>query len=262
MAGRNNLSASSRRYLIGEHHVTHLEDRITIQHREIQSLLLDNQRLAANHVALKQDLSLAQQELRHLTAAANNVKAERDAEVREVYERSLKMNAEVRAINALRAELAKVHCDIEKLTLNRQELTEQLQVFNSKLGKAKEEVKKFPEVKSAIEMVQQEVEKGRAAIETEKKTRASNLKQRQILEKNMILVSQELERLRKELGNVDEREMVTTAAGVAANPASGYCVDYGHPGTFGGPKAQDAGAQSDATSSDMKIDDQGSQAHQ
>lgn len=263
MAGRNNLSASSHLHVTHQHH---LEDRIVIQHREIQSLLHDNQRLAANHLALKQDLSLAQQELRHLTAAANNVKAERDAEVREVYERSLKMNAEVRAINAMRAELANVHCDVEKLTLDRQELNEQLQVFKSKLVKAKEEVKKLPEIKSAIEMVQKEVEKGRAAIETEKKTRASNLKQRQILEKNMIFVSQELERLREELANGDKRPMATTAAAVAANPGPAYGVDYGHPGAYNGPQAQGAGfhdgAQSDGESSDMKIDDQGSQAHE
>ncbi|GLT80724.1 hypothetical protein SLA2020_521480 [Shorea laevis] len=267
MAGRNHLPAASHRHLISEHHVTHqhhLEDRIAIQHREIQSLLLDNQRLTANHVALKQDLSRAQQELRHLSAAAANVKAERDAEVREVYERSLKMNAEVRSIDAMKAELAQVRDDIQKLTVDRQELTEQLQAINGELVKAKADVKQFPEIEAEIQRVQQEIQKGRAAIETEKKTRASNLNQRQILEENMIFVSHELQRLHEDLANAEKRAMAAAAANVAANPGVGYGVNYGH--RYGMPQAQvdgfQAGVQSEQTSSDMKLDDEGSQAQE
>ncbi|GKV08421.1 hypothetical protein SLEP1_g20050 [Rubroshorea leprosula] len=267
MAGRNHLPAASHRHLISEHHVTHqhhLEDRIAIQHREIQSLLLDNQRLTANHVALKQDLSRAQQELRHLSAAAANVKAERDAEVREVYERSLKMNAEVRSIDVMKAELAQVRDDIQKFTMDRQELTEQLQAINGELVKAKADVKQLPEIEAEIQRVQQEIQKGRAAIETEKTTRASNLNQRQILEKNIIFVSRELQRLHEDVVNAEKRAMAAAAANVAANPGVGYGVNYGHP--YGMPQVQvdgfQAGVQSEQTSSDMKLDDEGSQAQE
>ncbi|XVF05799.1 hypothetical protein REPUB_Repub05bG0203700 [Reevesia pubescens] len=132
MASRNHLSppSSLTRAITERHIIHHLEDRIAIQHREIQSILLDNQRLATKHVSLKQDLALAQQELRNLNAAAANVKAERDVEVREVYERSMKMDAEARAVDAMSAELARVRADIQKFTVDRQELTAQLQAVN------------------------------------------------------------------------------------------------------------------------------------
>ncbi|XVF68456.1 hypothetical protein PTKIN_Ptkin11bG0004500 [Pterospermum kingtungense] len=242
MAGRNHVPpASSLTRAISERHVIHqhhLEDRIVIQHREIQSLLLDNQRLAANHLALKQDLSLAQQELRHLSAAASNVKAERDAEVREVYERSLKMDAEARAVDAMSAELAHVRADIQKFSVDCKELAAQLEAVNDEFVKARTEAKQVPVIKTEIEAVRQEIDKGRTAIEREKKTRASNLEQRQILEKNIVIVAQEIERFH----DAEKR------ARAAANPDPTYNGSYGniddanygrssHPNSYSMPQA-------------------------
>ncbi|XP_039054028.1 protein FLC EXPRESSOR-like isoform X4 [Hibiscus syriacus] len=205
MAGRNNLTPPSsltrsiiERHTIHQHH--HLEDRIAIQHREIQSLLLDNQRLAAAHVALKQDLALAQQETRHLLAASANVKSERDAEVREIYERSLKMDAQTRSVDAMTSELARVRADVKKLMAGNQELKADLEAVNDELAKARMEAKQVPVLMADIEAVRKEIHKGGSAIELEKKTRASNLEQRQILEK-----------LHSELANADKRARDTTS---------------------------------------------------
>ncbi|XVE79852.1 hypothetical protein DITRI_Ditri14bG0090100 [Diplodiscus trichospermus] len=235
MAGRNQLPppssltrAISERHIIHQHH---LEDRVAIQHREIQSLLLDNQRLAASHLALEQDLSLAQQELRHLSAAAANVKAERDAEVREVYERSLKMDAEARAVDAMGAELARVRADVQKFTVDCQELKAQLDAISDELAKARTEAKQVPVIKTEMDAIRQEIHKGRTAIEREKKTRASNLEQRQILEKNITIVAQEIEKLRAEYANAEKRARVTAEAeaeAAAANPNPTNNGNYGY----------------------------------
>ncbi|XP_022729517.1 protein FLC EXPRESSOR [Durio zibethinus] len=232
MAGRNNLPppstltrAITERHIIPHHH---LEDRIVIQHREIQSLLFDNQRLAATHVALKQDLTLAQQELRHLSAAAANVKAERDAEVREVYERSLKMDAGARAVDAMSAELARVRADVQKFTVDCQELTAQLETVNDELAKARTEAKQVPLIMADMEAVRQEIHKGRTAIEHEKKTRASNHEQRQILEKNIIIVAREIEKLHAELANAGKRARTGATAAATANPNPSYNGNCGN----------------------------------
>ncbi|KAH1066708.1 hypothetical protein J1N35_031695 [Gossypium stocksii] len=236
MAGRNHLTPPSsltrsvtERHIIHQHH--HLEDRIAIQHREIQTLLLDNQRLAAAHVALKQDLALAQQEIRHLTAASANVKSERDAEVREVYERSLKMDAEARAVDAMTTELACVRADVKKFMADNKELTAELEAVNDELAKARTDVKQVPVLMADMEAVRKEIHKGRTAIELEKKTRASNLEQRQILEKNMVLVARELEKLKAqlELANAEKRAREAAAPTTAtANPISTYTGNYGN----------------------------------
>lgn len=138
-----------------------LEDRVAIQHREIQSLLLENQRFAATHVALKQELALSQQELRSASATTVNAKAELDAQVREVYERSLKLDAEVRAIDAMSAELAQVRVEVQKLGSSREELTAQLQAIEDDLARASSESKQVAEIKAEIDTLHQEIQKGR-----------------------------------------------------------------------------------------------------
>ncbi|KAM6578332.1 hypothetical protein CsatB_030169 [Cannabis sativa] len=198
-----------------------LEDRIAIQHREIQSLLVDNQRLAATHVALKQELSATQQDLRVLSAAAASTKAEKDAQVRDVYERSLSMEAEARKVEDVAAELAQVRLDVQTLSASRKELVVQLQGVEDDLAKARLDSKPVLAVKADIEGVNREIQRGRDAIEQEKKTRVHNSKHRQIMEKHMASMASEIEKLQIELANAERRARASVAATVA-NPNAGY----------------------------------------
>ncbi|KAL7247245.1 hypothetical protein ACSBR2_002213 [Camellia fascicularis] len=210
-------------------HPALLEQHIAARHRQIQSLLLDNQRLSALHVALKQELAVSQQELRHLSAAASDVAAERDAQVRDVYERSLKIEAEVRSIDSLSADLAQVRADIPKLTSDRQELAAELKAIDSDLVRARSDLQQLPSIKVEIETMHQEVQRGRAAIEYEKKAHASNFKQGQAMEKNMFSMVREIEKLRAELANADKRARAAAAAASAATSSPGYAAVYGNP---------------------------------
>ncbi|GAV58682.1 hypothetical protein CFOL_v3_10069, partial [Cephalotus follicularis] len=219
-----------------------LEDRIAIQHREIQSLLLDNQRLSAVHVALKEELVLAEREIRHLSAAAADVKAERDAQVREVYERSLKLDAEVRTIDAMHAELDQVRAHVQKLGEIKQELTARLEAIDGDIAKARKDAQQVPVIKCEIDTFHKEIQKGRAAIEYEKKTHASNLEHKQAMEKNMLAVAREIEKLTAELADAEKRARAAAAA-ASANPSPGFAITYSntdmayggnlHPNSYG-----------------------------
>ncbi|XAR60775.1 hypothetical protein NMG60_11034272 [Bertholletia excelsa] len=222
-------------------HPAVFEERIVFQQREIQSLLVDNQQLAATHVALKQELVAAQQELRRLSATGTEIKAERDAQVREVHERSMKMEAEVRAIDALNSELVQVSADIQKMSAARQELTAKLKAIDNDLGRARGELQQLPAIKAEIEAMHQEIQRGRAAIEYEKKVHASNHEIGQAMEKNMISMAREIEKLRAELANAEKRaRAAAAAAAAAASPSPGLAAGYGHPDMgFGGHSYSD-----------------------
>ncbi|THG01937.1 protein FLC EXPRESSOR-like [Camellia sinensis] len=202
-----------------------LEDR----HREIQSLLLDNQRLAATHVALKQELAAAEHELRHLSAASADIKAETDAQLREVYERSLKMETEVRSIDSLNDELAQVRADIQKLSAARQELSVELKAIDGDLVRAHSELQQWDAIKAQIETMHQEIQRGRAAIEYEKEAHASNLEQGEAMEKSMISMDHEIEELRAELANAEKRARAAAAAAAAETPSPGYAAGFRNP---------------------------------
>lgn len=141
---------------------TALEDRIDLQQREIQSLLIDNQRLGATHVALKQDLTAAQSDLRNLKAVAGQIKSERNAEVREVYERSLKLDDELRALDAMNAELTQVRNDIEDLSTSRHELATELKTIQGEIERSRsDESSQMEAIRADIDTFQQEIQKGR-----------------------------------------------------------------------------------------------------
>lgn len=67
----------------------------------------------------------------------------------------------------------------------------------------------------------------RAAIEYEKKGHAENYEQGQAMEKNLILMAREVEKLRAEIANAEKRARAAAAAG---NPGTWTheCLDTGN----------------------------------
>lgn len=64
------------------------------------------------------------------------------------------------------------------------------------------------------------VNTNRAAIEYEKKAQASNDEQSQAMEKQMISMAREIEKLRAELDNAEKRARAAAAAAAAATPSN------------------------------------------
>ncbi|KAJ6819766.1 protein FLX-like 1 [Iris pallida] len=209
-----------------------IEERMAAQHEDVQVLLVDNQRLAATHVALKQELAAVHSKLRHASAAAGGVRADRDAHLREVYEKSLKMEAELRAVEAMKEELIQVRGDIHKLNAAKQELTGQIQILTQDLSRASDDVSQVPAIKEEIDSMKHELQSARQAIEFEKKGYAENYEQGQVMEKNLISMAREVEKLRAEVANADKRARASAAAG---NQGAGYGGNYGNTGpSYGG----------------------------
>ncbi|RZC86437.1 hypothetical protein C5167_030515 [Papaver somniferum] len=214
-------------------HQALIEEQLHHQHREMQNLLLDNQRLAATHVALKQELSASNEEIRHISTVASQVKADRDIEIRSLYEQSLKLESEVSSIGKFSSELAQAKVDIQKLNANKLDLTSKLQAVNGDLVRVRQEREEAKSIESDIDAMRLEVQKGRAAIEFEKKAHAENLEHKQVLEKNMNELTQAIEKLRSELADAEKRAQAANAASasvmVAPNPGPVYAGSYGHP---------------------------------
>ncbi|KAL0911378.1 hypothetical protein M5K25_019514 [Dendrobium thyrsiflorum] len=233
-----------------------IDERLIAQNHEIQSLLVDNQRLAATHVALKQELAAVQHELQRASHAAGALQAERDAEFREVYDKSIKMEAELLAADAIKEDLIQVRGDIQKLSASRHDLSSQVQMLTQDLSRSSAELQQAPAIKAEIEAMKQEVQHARSAIEYEKKGYAENYEQGQVMEKNLILMAREVEKLRAEVANAEKRARAAAAAG-----SQGYVGNYGNPDpSYGGnpypssyginpvPGGADAGAQYGAAS--------------
>lgn len=206
-------------------HPAIIEERLAAQHQDIQGLLVDNQRLAATHVALKQELEAAQHELQQTDRFARNFLMEKDMQMRELYEKSAKMEHDLHGVEGMRAELMQFHADIKELTATRQKLTAQVQAMTQDLARANADLQQVPALKSEIEGLRQELQHARAAIEHEKKGHAENYEHGQVMEKNLLSMARELEKLRAEMANAEKRARAAAAVG---NPNPGYNTNYGN----------------------------------
>lgn len=207
-------------------HPAILEDRLAAQLQEIQRLLADNQRVAATHVALKQELEAAHYELQRMTQYANSLQVEKDMQMREMYDKSAKLEGDLHQVDAMKADLMRVQSDIKELTAIRQDLTAQVQAMTQDLANASADLQQVPALKAEVEHMRQEVDRAKAAIEYEKKVYADSFEQGQMLQNNLLTMARELEKLRAEIANAEKRARAAAAAG---NPAAGYTANYGTP---------------------------------
>ncbi|XP_077253884.1 protein FLX-like 1 [Tasmannia lanceolata] len=205
-------------------HPALIEERLGAQHQEIQGLLIDNQRLAATHVALKQELAVTQHELQRMMHIAGTMHPEKDVQVRELYEKSMKMEMDLHGVEAMRDELNQVRADIQKLNGARQELTGQVQGLTQDLTRAASDLQQGPALKAEVETMKQELQRARAAIEYEKKAYAENYEQGQVMEQHLITMAREVEKLRAEVANAEKRARAAAAA--TANPGASYGANY------------------------------------
>ncbi|XP_019178302.1 PREDICTED: protein FLC EXPRESSOR-like [Ipomoea nil] len=190
-----------------------MEDhRIASQQRHIETLFRENDRLAVSNVGLRRELAAAEQELRHLSSTASAVKAEADAQVSEVYEKSLIMDLDIRAADdELRNQWAQVTADVEKLNARRTELVAQMKEIGDEQMRILPEVKQFQAIKAEIDTMRNEVQRGRAAVENERKMYATHLQQSQVMERHIASMDAEIERLHIQLEHAKSRERAAAA---------------------------------------------------
>ncbi|KAL8258484.1 hypothetical protein R6Q59_026437 [Mikania micrantha] len=94
----------------------------------------DNQWLAAKHDALKQQIEDAQHELQLTHHFARNLLMDNDMQMRELYEKSAKMEHDLRGVKGMRAELMQLHADIRELTATNQKPAAQVLAMTQDLS--------------------------------------------------------------------------------------------------------------------------------
>ncbi|KAM7252201.1 hypothetical protein ACFE04_024084 [Oxalis oulophora] len=196
-------------------HPAIIEERLAAQHQDIQGLLADNQRLAATHVALKQELEAAQHELQRTANFADSLRAEKDTQMREIYEKSVQLEVDLRGVEAMRAELVHVRADTQELANVRKDLTGQIQLMTQDLTRMTTDLHQVPALKGEIDNMRQELQRTRSAIEYEKKGYAENYEHGQSMEKNLVTMARELEKLRSEVSNAEKRAQAHASATAA-----------------------------------------------
>lgn len=181
------------------------EEELELQHQEIRRLVGDNRRLAEDRIAFQQELVATKEEIHRLNLIIADIRAEKDAHSSKLIEKGLKLEADLRATEPLRNEVILLRADVQKLNAIRQELNEKVKTLTQDLKMAKVEHQQIPVLRSEIDGLRQELMRARAALDYEKKGNTELLDQRQAMEKNLVSMAREVEKLRADLANSDGR---------------------------------------------------------
>ncbi|KAL2899520.1 Protein FLX-like 3 [Bienertia sinuspersici] len=242
MSGRNRGPRDDRRgYPQGGHvvrspmprppppHPAMLEEEIEIQRGEMHKLLEDNRRLAEDRAVLQRELGVAKDEIHRMNLAISDIRGEHDAHSRELIDKGLKLEADLRASESFKKDAAQLRTEVQKLEKIKKELVGQVQSLSKDLAKLQSENQQMPHLKADIESMQQELMRARTAIDYEKKAKIALMEQKQAMENNMISMAREVEKLRAELTSSNGRPWASGATyGMKrSSPETGYHGHYG-----------------------------------
>lgn len=133
-----------------------LENKIASQEAEIEQLVGDNRRLASTHVALREELINAQQEVQKLRAHIRSIQTESDIQIRVLLDKIAKMEADIRASEGRKKELKLAHMEAQSLAASRQELKGQIEQVTKELKKAHNDVQSMPDLQAELDRLVQE----------------------------------------------------------------------------------------------------------
>jgi chromosome segregation ATPase len=209
-----------------------LEEELELQHHDLRRLAGENRRLVDDRIALQRELGAAKDEIHQMSVLIGDIRAEQEMHSRELIERGLKLEADLRAAEPLKNEVAQLRGEVQRLNSIRKDLSGQVQTLTKEMEKLKADNKQLPLLRADFEGLHQELIRARAAIDYEKKGNVELMEQRQAMEKNMISMAREVERLRAEVANADARSYGAGPAGGSygrtfPSPERKYPAPYG-----------------------------------
>ncbi|KAI5585567.1 hypothetical protein BDE02_06G154200 [Populus trichocarpa] len=202
-----------------------LEHRFAAQAADIEQLAGDNNRLVTSHMALREDLAAAQQEVQRLKAHIRSIQTESDIQIRVLLDKIAKMEKDIRAGENVKKDLKQAHVEAQNLVKERQELATQIQQASHELQKIHTDVNSIPDLHAELENSRHELKRLRATFEYEKGLNIEKVEQMRAMEQNLIGMAREMENLRVDVLNAETR----------ARAPNQYIGGYANPDGYGRP---------------------------
>ncbi|XP_071735120.1 protein FLX-like 2 [Rutidosis leptorrhynchoides] len=196
-----------------------MEQKLVLQHVEMQKLATENQRFAATHGTLRQDLAAIQHELQMLHNHVGAIKSEREQQIVGLLDKIGKMEADLKGAEPLQAELHKARADAQMLLTARNELVSRVQQLTDDNQRVHMDLQQVPNLVSELEGLKQEYQHCRATYDYEKKLYNDHLESLQVMEKNYMTMASEVEKLRAELKKHAE---IDRRAAAGPTPYAGF----------------------------------------
>ncbi|KAH9626820.1 hypothetical protein KSS87_002465 [Heliosperma pusillum] len=186
-------------------HPMALEEEIEIQYRENKRIVLENRHLIEENMSIEKELGAAKSEMRRLREMIVKLRADKDAKARGLADRNMKLEADLRATKPLREEVLRLRGEAHKLSALRHDLTAQIQGLTQDIARLRSESKQFSGLRADVDHFRKELAEARRALDYEKKANEEQVEQKQAMEKSLMGMAQEIEKLRADHLSMDRR---------------------------------------------------------
>nr|POF18134.1 protein flx-like 3 [Quercus suber] len=186
-------------------HPAALEDELEMQHREMQRIIAENRLVIDDNTHLQRELTAAKDEIHRLGQVIPKLQVEKEVQARELIERGLKLEADLRASEPLRSEVMQLRAEVQNLNALRQDLSTQVQRLTQDVNHAQAENQQLIAMSADMDGMRKDLIEARRAYEYEKKAKEEQLEMKQSMEKNLISMAREIEKLKIEQLNTERR---------------------------------------------------------
>uniref|UniRef100_A0A7N0UDY1 Protein FLX-like 3 n=1 Tax=Kalanchoe fedtschenkoi TaxID=63787 RepID=A0A7N0UDY1_KALFE len=211
-------------------HPAVLEEELELQRRDMQRIIMENRTVIDENTLLQRELEDTKDEIHRLSQVIPKLRAEKEMHARELMEKNLTLDASLRAVEPLRSEVMHLRSEAQKLNMLRQEMSSEVQGLTKEVNRLQNENQQLKAIKSEIDMLRKELAEARGALEYEKKANEEQMEQKLAMEKNLVAIAREIEKLRAEQMNTERRRGLGIGAyGIASgSPDMRY-----HPASYG-----------------------------
>ncbi|XP_048566492.1 protein FLX-like 3 [Triticum urartu] len=175
------------------------EGELPSRRGELRRIRDDNQHLVDEIVGLRQAMSRLKEDLHSSSQVIPKLRAEKELESRELTQRNLKLEAELRSLEPLRQDALQLRSEAGSLESLRQELNTKVQGLTKELEQQSSENQRIPAMIAERDDLRQELIRARAALDYEKNAKPELMAQVQAVEKDLVSMAQESEKLRAEI---------------------------------------------------------------
>ncbi|PKI73033.1 hypothetical protein CRG98_006584, partial [Punica granatum] len=186
-------------------HPAALEEELEIKHREMQRIVAENRAIIDDNTHLQRELRAAKDEIHRLGQGILKLRAEKEAQKRELIDNKLKLEALLRAAEPVRKEVVQLRNEVQKLNAIRQDLSAQVQGLTKDATRLQAENQQLIPMRADFDVLRKELYEARRALEFEKKAHEEQAEQKDAMEKNLVSMAREIEKLRAEQLNAERR---------------------------------------------------------
>lgn len=149
-------SAASHLSMESLPHPQVLENKLAVQEAEIEQLLRDNHSLSSGHVALREALVAAAQDVQKLKSHIRSLQTESDIQIRILLDKIAKGEVDIRAGDSVKKDLQQAYVEAQTFAASRQELSAQIQRASQELKKVNSDVKSISDLQAELDGLVQE----------------------------------------------------------------------------------------------------------